>query len=254
MVEGNHKLIAKDVSRWFTGEDGVKLMALEDFSLEVNQGEVVALIGPSGCGKSTFLRLVAGLDKMQAGTLTYDGEPITGPDTNRGFVFQQANLYPWLTVEKNVAFGLKANKEYKEKKPRVQEMIDLMGLTGFEKSYPHQISGGMAARVAIAQTLVMDPEVILLDEPLSALDAFTRAVIQEEIIKMVDRFHPIVLLVTHDIEEAVYLSDRVIVLSPRPGTNIADIPVDLPHPRDRISPEFIAKRHEILDALNFEEA
>ena len=254
MVAGNHQLIAAHVSRWFTGEDGVKLLALDDFNLEVNQGEVVALIGPSGCGKSTFLRLVAGLDEMQEGTLTYDGDPITAPSPNRGFVFQQANLYPWLTVEKNVAFGLKANEEYQEKKPRVQEMIDLMGLSGFEKSYPHQISGGMAARVAIAQTLVMDPEVILLDEPLSALDAFTRAVIQDEILKMVDRFHPIVLLVTHDIEEAVYLSDRVIVLSPRPGTNIADIPVDLPHPRDCISPEFIAKRHEVLDALNFEEA
>lgn len=250
MVAGVHQLSAEHITRWFTSEDGVRLLALKDFSLDVSQGEVVALIGPSGCGKSTFLRLVAGLDEVQEGTLTYDGEPIASPDPNRGFVFQQANLYPWLTVEKNVAFGLKASKVYQEKKGRIQEMIDLMGLTGFERSYPHQISGGMAARVAIAQTLVMDPGVILLDEPLSALDAFTRAVIQDEILKMVERFHPIVLLVTHDIEEAVYLSDRVVVLSSRPGTNVADIPVDLPHPRDRISPEFIAKRHQVLDALD----
>lgn len=252
MVVSNHHLIAQGIKRAFKADDGTELVALSDFDLEAKQGEVVALIGPSGCGKSTFLRLVAGLDTPQSGELTYNGSPITGPDPNRGFVFQQANLYPWLTVEKNVAFGLKASGTYKENQHRVQEMIDLMGLAGFEKSYPHQISGGMAARVAIAQTLVMDPDVLLLDEPLSALDAFTRAVIQDEILAMCAKFKPIVLLVTHDIEEAVYLADRVVVLSPRPGTKVAEIPVDLPHPRDRISSEFIAKRHEILDALRFE--
>lgn len=252
MVVSNHHLIAQGIKRAFKADDGTELVALSNFDFEAKQGEVVALIGPSGCGKSTFLRLVAGLDTPQSGELTYNGSPITGPDPNRGFVFQQANLYPWLTVEKNVAFGLKANGTYKENRHRVQEMIDLMGLAGFEKSYPHQISGGMAARVAIAQTLVMDPDVLLLDEPLSALDAFTRAVIQDEILAMCVKFKPIVLLVTHDIEEAVYLADRVVVLSPCPGTKVAEIPVDLPHPRDRISSEFIAKRHEILDALRFE--
>ena len=252
MVAAEHHLVAKDILRTFKSDDGTELIALQNFNLEVDHGEVVALIGPSGCGKSTFLRLVAGLDMPQGGTLAYNGEPITKPDPNRGFVFQQANLYPWLTIEKNVAFGLKANGVYKEQQGRVQEMIDLMELTGFEKSYPHQISGGMAARVAIAQTLVMDPDVMLLDEPLSALDAFTRAVIQDEILGICAKFNPIVLLVTHDIEEAVYLADRVVVLSPRPGTKIAEIPVDLPHPRNRISDEFIAKRHEILDALQFD--
>ena len=236
MVAPNHHLIAQGIKRAFKADDGTELVALSDFDLEAKQGEVVALIGPSGCGKSTFLRLVAGLDTPQSGELTYNGSPITGPDPNRGFVFQQANLYPWLTVEKNVAFGLKANGTYKENRHRVQEMIDLMGLAGFEKSYPHQI----------------DPDVLLLDEPLSALDAFTRAVIQDEILAMCVKFKPIVLLVTHDIEEAVYLADRVVVLSPRPGTKVAEIPVDLPHPRDRISSEFIAKRHEILNALRFE--
>lgn len=252
VVTAEHHLVAKDIQRTFKADDGTELVALQGFDLEIDHGEVVALIGPSGCGKSTFLRLVAGLDTPQGGTLTYNGEPITKPDPNRGFVFQQANLYPWLTVEKNVAFGLKANGVYKQQQGRVQEMIDLMGLTGFEKSYPHQISGGMAARVAIAQTLVMDPGVMLLDEPLSALDAFTRAVIQDEILGICAKFKPIVVLVTHDIEEAVYLADRVVVLSPRPGRKIAEVPIDLPHPRNRISDEFIAKRHEILDALQFD--
>ena len=246
------KIVAKDVLRIFEDSDKGQLVALHDFNLEAEHGEIVALIGPSGCGKSTFLRLVAGLDEWQGGTIEYGGETIKGPSYDRGFVFQQTNLYPWLTVEKNVAFGLKARHVYKEQKDRVQEMIDLMGLTGFEESYPHQISGGMAARVAIAQTFVQDPGIILLDEPLSALDAFTRAIIQDEIIKIWQRLNPTILLVTHDIEEAVYMADRVIVLSPRPGTNVGEVVIDMPHPRDRISSEFIEKRHAIMDMLEFD--
>ena len=252
MVDENAKLVATDVKRIFDTDEHTELLALHDFNLTAEHGELVALIGPSGCGKSTFLRLVAGLDEAQGGSITYGGEEIKGPSYNRGFVFQETNLYPWLTVENNIAFGLKARGVYKQQKDRVQEMINLMGLTGFEKSYPHQISGGMAARVAIAQTLVQDPGVILLDEPLSALDAFTRAVIQDEILAMRDRFKPIILMVTHDIEEAVYMADRVVVLSPRPGTIVGEITVDMPHPRDRISPEFIEKRHAIMDMLEFD--
>lgn len=249
--EADAKLVAQHVRRVFADSEKGDLVALEDFSLTAKHGELVALIGPSGCGKSTFLRLVAGLDKAQEGTIEYDGKPVEGPSYNRGFVFQEANLYPWLTVEGNIAFGLKARKTYKQQKDRVQKLIDLMGLTGFEKSYPHQISGGMAARVAIAQTLVLDPGIILLDEPLSALDAFTRAVIQDEILKMRDRFQPIILMVTHDIEEAVYMADRVVVLSPRPGRIVGEITVDMPHPRDRISSEFIECRHAIMNLLEF---
>ena len=230
MVDMDKKLVAKDVRRVFDDADKGALLALHDFDLEADHGEIVALIGPSGCGKSTFLRLVAGLDKAQGGTITYGGEEIKGPSYDRGFVFQETNLYPWLTVEKNIAFGLKARGVYKQQKDRVQQMIDLMGLTGFEKSYPHQISGGMAARVAIAQTFVQDPGIILLDEPLSALDAFTRAIIQDEILKMRDRFKPIILMVTHDIEEAVYMADRVIVLTPRPGTNAGEVKIATTHP------------------------
>ena len=249
--EADKKLVAQHVRRVFSDSEKGELVALEDFSLEAEHGELVALIGPSGCGKSTFLRLVAGLDQAQGGTIEYGGEPVKGPSYNRGFVFQEANLYPWLTVEGNIAFGLKARGTYKKQKERVQQLIDLMGLTGFEKSYPHQISGGMAARVAIAQTLVLDPGIILLDEPLSALDAFTRAVIQDEILKMRDRFKPIILMVTHDIEEAVYMADRVVVLTPRPGKIVGEVKIDMPHPRDRISPEFIECRHAIMDMLEF---
>ena len=252
MVDMDKRLVAKGVRRVFDDADKGALLALHDFDLEADHGEIVALIGPSGCGKSTFLRLVAGLDKAQGGTITYGGEEIKGPSYDRGFVFQETNLYPWLTVEKNIAFGLKARGVYKQQKDRVQQMVDLMGLTGFEKSYPHQISGGMAARVAIAQTFVQDPGIILLDEPLSALDAFTRAIIQDEILKMRDRFQPIILMVTHDIEEAVYMADRVMVLTPRPGTNAGEVKIDMPHPRDRISPEFIDLRHQIMDMLEFD--
>ena len=252
MVDMDKKLVARGVKRVFEATDGDELLALHDFDLEASHGEIVALIGPSGCGKSTFLRLVAGLDKAQDGSIDYGGEEIDGPSYDRGFVFQETNLYPWLTVEKNIAFGLKARGVYKREKHRVQEMVDLMGLTGFEKSYPHQISGGMAARVAIAQTFVQDPGIILLDEPLSALDAFTRAIIQDEIIKMRDRFKPIILMVTHDIEEAVYMADRVVVLTPRPGTKVGEVKIDMPHPRDRISPRFIELRHTIMDMLEFE--
>lgn len=252
MVERQTHLVAEHINRVFKADDGTELVALKDFNLRVDHGEIVALIGPSGCGKSTFLRLVAGLDEPQGGAILYNGEPVKGPAPERGYVFQQTNLYPWLTVYDNIAFGLKARGVYRAQKGRVQEMIDLMGLTGFEKSYPHQISGGMASRAALAQTFIQDPSILMLDEPLSALDAFTRAIIQDEILKMWKKFEPIILLVTHDIEEAVYLADRVVVLSPRPGTNIAEIPIDIPHPRERTSDEFIAKRREIMDTLEFD--
>lgn len=251
MVSEEKRLVARGVSRVFHTEDAADLLALHDFNLEAEHGELVALIGPSGCGKSTFLRLVAGLDEHQGGTLQYGGKDIKGPSHDRGFVFQETNLYPWLTVEANIAFGLKARGVYKAQAHRVQEMIELMGLSGFEKAYPHQISGGMAARVAIAQTLVQDPGIVLLDEPLSALDAFTRAIIQDEILKMRDRFRPIILMVTHDIEEAVYMADRVVVLTPRPGSNTGEVRIDLEHPRDRLSAEFIDLRHKVMSMLDF---
>lgn len=247
------RLVARGITRTYKTEDGGELVALKDFSLDAGPGEIIALVGPSGCGKSTFLRLVAGLDKAQGGALSYDNKEIAGPSPDRGFVFQQTNLYPWLTVQGNVAFGLKARGLYHSQKHRVQEMIDLMGLSGFEKAYPHQISGGMASRVALAQTFIQDPGIILLDEPFSALDAFTRAVIQNEVLAMWERFNPLIIMVTHDVEEAVYLANRVVVMSPRPGTTIAELPIELSRPRERTSDEFIGIRRRIIQTLEFDE-
>ena len=181
--------------------------------------------------------------------MTYNGNPITGPHYDRGFMFQDPNLYPWLSVWDNIAFGLKARRVYKREQFKVREFIELFGLQGFETSYPHQISGGMASRTALARTFVQDPSLILLDEPLSALDAFTRASIQDEIIKIWRKQQPIIILVTHDIEEAVYLGDRVVVLSSRPGHVIGEIKVDLSHPRDRTSPAFIAVRRAVMESI-----
>src|SRR5690606_23646399 len=160
-------------------------------------GEIVSLVGPSGCGKSTFLRLVAGLDFPQGGVPPHNNQPITGPHHERGLVFQDAHLFPWLTVYEYIAFGIRPSAVYRINQEKVQEYIDLMGLTGFEDAYPHQISGGMAGRTSLARTFIQDPGVILLDEPLSALDAFTRMAIQDEIIKIWERRKPIIILVTH---------------------------------------------------------
>lgn len=249
MVGKERSLVAEDITRIYQDEGGNDVLALSGFDLKIAGGEIVALVGPSGCGKSTFLRLAAGLDRPQNGTLCYNGEAINGHHPDRGFVFQDANLFPWLSVYENIAFGLKARKVYRQEKAKVGEFIELMGLQGFEKSFPHQISGGMASRTSLARTFIQNPGLILLDEPLSALDAFTRMAIQDEIIKTWKRDQPIIILVTHDIEEAVYLSDRVVVLSARPGRVIGEIPIPIGHPRDRTAPQFVQLRREIMSML-----
>jgi sulfonate transport system ATP-binding protein len=246
----SHRLEAHDITRIFTDQAGDELLVLDHFSLTVEKSEIVGIVGPSGCGKSTFLRLVAGLDTPQGGTLSYDGKPISGPHYDRGLVFQSPALFDWLTVAGNIAFGLKARRVYRGNSSKIDEYITMMGLEGFEASYPYQISGGMASRTALARTFIQDPGLVLLDEPLAALDAFTRMSIQDEIIRMHQRSGAIYLLVTHDIEEAVYLSDRVLVMSARPGRLIGEIPITLPHPRDRISETFVARRREVLDMLS----
>lgn len=249
MVGKERSLVAEDITRIYQDEGGNDVLALSGFDLKIAGGEIVALVGPSGCGKSTFLRLAAGLDRPQNGTLCYNGEAINGHHPDRGFVFQDDNLFPWLSVYENIAFGLKARKVYRQEKAKVGEFIELMGLQGFEKSFPHQISGGMASRTSLARTFIQNPGLILLDEPLSALDAFTRMAIQDEIIKTWKRDQPIIILVTHDIEEAVYLSDRVVVLSARPGRVIGEIPIPIGHPRDRTAPQFVQLRREIMSML-----
>ena len=248
MVE-NACLCAQNITRVYHDDAGREVLALDRFSLDVGAGEFVALVGPSGCGKSTFLRLAAGLDQPQGGILTYHGTSISGPHYDRGFVFQDPNLFPWLSVYNNIAFGLKARKVFKEERAKVQEYIRLVGLEGFEQAYPYQISGGMASRTAIARTFIQNPGLILLDEPLSALDAFTRMAIQEEIIRIWRRDKPLIVLVTHDIEEAVALSDRVVIMSSRPGRVVGEVPIPMEHPRDRTSKKFVRLRREIMYIL-----
>jgi sulfonate transport system ATP-binding protein len=241
-----HTLELRNVCQSFPLDDGRKLEVLKDVSFAITQPEIVGIVGPSGCGKSTLLRLISGLDMPAQGELLYDGAPITGPGPERGFVFQSPALCDWLTIKENIAIGLKTRKLYKENEAKVDSLIEKMGLSGFENSYPYQISGGMASRASLARTFVQEPGVVLLDEPLSALDAFTRALIQDQIVQMHLSTNALFVLVTHDIEEAVYLCDRILIMSSRPSTVVQEIHVDLPHPRDRVSDEFVTKRREVL--------
>ena len=224
---------------------------LNNFSLDIEPGSFVSLIGPSGCGKSTLLRIIGGLEKQYDGTVFLDGDRITKAGSDRGFAFQGSNLFPWLTVQGNVAFGLKARKIYKEHKDDVQEIINLVGLNGFENSFPHQISGGMQQRASLARALVGHPKVLLLDEPLGALDAFTRMNLQDEILRIKNENNMTMLMVTHDVDEAIYMSDKVVVMSARPSRVEAVIDIELPHPRVRVQDTCALYRNQILEILNF---
>ena len=226
------------------------IVALNGLSLDISPGSFVSLIGPSGCGKSTLLRLIGGLDNPTEGRLYIDGNEIKKPGSNRGFAFQGSNLFPWLTVEKNIAFGLKARKIYKNNKEDVISFIRLVGLEGFEKSYPHQLSGGMQQRASLARALVGHPDVLLLDEPLGALDAFTRMNLQDEILNIWKKHNITMIMVTHDVDEAIYMSDQVVVMSARPSKVEAVIDIDLPRPRARAQDTFQEYRTQILDILN----
>lgn len=242
------------VNRIYTDTDGNKVEALNDVSLDIRKGEFISIIGPSGCGKTTLLRLIAGLDKPQAGELTIDGSKITDVSPERGYVFQQGGLFPWLTVEDNIAFGLKARKVIKNKKSSIGKYISMVGLDGFEKSYPHQISGGMAQRVAIARALINEPKALLLDEPMGALDSFTRSDLQDKLLELWKQNGTTMILVTHDIDEAIYLSDRIVIMTPRPGKINKIIDVDLPRPRHRGGTEFLALRKSILEFFELAQA
>ncbi|KAB7786533.1 ABC transporter ATP-binding protein [Bifidobacterium cebidarum] len=240
----------KHIERDFVADDGSVTQALSDVNLDIRKGELISIIGPSGCGKTTLLRLISGLDKPQRGEVTFKGHEIEGPNPERGYVFQQGSLFPWLTVEENIAFGLKAQGKYKEHKDEVGEYLNKVGLAGFEKSYPHQISGGMAQRVAIARALIDHPEVLLLDEPMGALDSFTRADLQDRLLDLWEKYHMTMILVTHDVDEAIYLGNRVVIMTPRPGRIKEIVPIDLAH-RDRVSDDFTAYRKELLTKLHF---
>jgi NitT/TauT family transport system ATP-binding protein len=229
---------------------GNPLPVLNDVSFRAEPGEFVALLGPSGCGKSTLLRLVAGLEPPSAGTLLVDGAPITSPHPSRVLVFQDPTLYPWRTVRKNAALGLEARGL--ERGPRVDQALRLVGLTNFADAYPHQLSGGMAQRAALARALVNDPSVLLLDEPLGKLDSVTRITMQGELVSLWQSSGFTALLVTHDVEEALFLAQRVIVLSDRPASIKADVPVDLVYPRHRGDPRLAELRREVLGLLGLD--
>ncbi|WP_213775885.1 ABC transporter ATP-binding protein [Bradyrhizobium sp. dw_78] len=232
--------------------DGAVLPVLEDVSFKIAPGEFVALLGPSGCGKSTLLRLVAGLEAPRSGSLREDGDVITGPFPSRVVVFQDPTLFPWRTVWHNVALGLEAQGILKSQRHRVDAAIDLVGLSAFRNAYPHQLSGGMAQRVALARALVNDPRILVLDEPLGKLDSLTRITMQAEISALWQRSGFTTLLVTHDVEEAVFLANRVIVFSERPARIKADIAVDRPFPRHRGDPALAELRRHILGLLGLD--
>ena len=208
-------------------------------------------MGPSGCGKSTILRLVAGLIQPTTGKLTVDGKTITEPSPERGMVFQKPTLFPWLTVWDNIAFSLRMQGRLKGNKDKVERMIKVIGLEKFRNDYPGQLSGGMAQRVALVRSLINEPDILLLDEPLGALDAFTRMNMQDEILKIWQEKEQLAIMVTHDVDEAIYMGTRVIVLDANPGRVVADIQIKEPFPRDRSSDTFVQYRNEILNRLHF---
>ena len=257
MVDTNNsnktgELVISGVIKKFRQSDGEEITALNGVDLNIPAGSFVSFIGPSGCGKTTLLRIIAGLEKPSScNELTLDGEPIKKAGYDRGFVFQSATLFSWLNIYDNIAFSLKARKIYKENKELVNEYINLVGLNGFENSYPHQLSGGMQQRASIARALVGHPKVLLLDEPLGALDAFTRMNMQDEILRIWKEKNMTMIMVTHDVDEAVYLSDKVVVMSPRPAKIEKIIDIDLYRKRARNSPDFLRLRSEILEILDY---
>jgi NitT/TauT family transport system ATP-binding protein len=249
-MDGNGVILSiKNLTKSFP-KDGGEMLAIEDLSLEVKDGELICLLGPSGCGKTTILKIVAGLQPATSGSLLLNGAEITGPGSDRGMVFQEFGLFPWRTVKKNIEFGLEVQGKNEEEKESIsRQYIELVGLTGFENSHPNQLSGGMKQRVGIARALASNPAILLMDEPFGALDAQTRNQMQKELLRIWQETKKTVLFVTHSVDEAVFLADRIVVLSARPGRIKHIYEITLPRPRDRASQEFINLRKTILDEL-----
>ncbi|WNY27351.1 ABC transporter ATP-binding protein [Methanolapillus ohkumae] len=232
-------------------EEDSFVLAIRDIDLNVKDGEFVTILGPSGCGKTTLLRIIAGLETYSDGEIILNGEKITGPSPKRGMVFQEYSLFPWKTVLENVMFGpLMQGAAKEEAKGKALPYIELVGLSDFANSYPYELSGGMKQRVAIARALANDPDIILMDEPFGALDAQTRNNLQKELLRIWQEEKKTILFVTHSVDEAVFLSDRIIILSGRPGTVKKEIPITIPRPRDRTRPEENAIRNEVLHLLD----
>ncbi len=244
-------LTLQHINKYFHQPDSHNtLQVLDDINLDIRPGEFISIVGSSGCGKSTLLRLILGLDTDFDGSITLDDAPIRGPGLDRGIVFQDHRLLPWLSVSKNIQFALRNSKlSAQEQQERVQQHIDLVGLQGFEHHLPSAISGGMAQRVAIARGLVNRPAILLLDEPLGALDALTRTRLQNEIQNIWQKEQITMILVTHDVDEAVFLGDRVVIMQPNPGQIQRIVDIDLERPRNRSDPRFIAYRDNILSSF-----
>jgi NitT/TauT family transport system ATP-binding protein len=238
------KLRIRDVSMTFR-RDGNQVDVLNHINLEVREGEFVCILGPSGCGKSTLLNIVAGFLPPTTGDVVIDDEPVRGPDPRRIFVFQERGVFPWLTVEGNIEFGLfKLSKE--ERTRQVAYYVKLVGLQGFETAYPHELSGGMKQRLEVARALAVNPDMLFLDEPFGALDSITRLGMRSELLRIWELERKTILFVTHDIEESVQLADRVVVLTARPAELRRIVEIDIPHPRDISSPRYLELRDGIL--------
>ena len=249
--EHNSVLTFEGVTKSFARTDTDDITnALAEVNLTIQPGEFVSIVGTSGCGKSTILRMIAGLIKPTTGVISFGGKPVEGTDPNRGMVFQKPTLFPWLTVEKNISFSLRM--QGKNDKAKVERMLKMVGLEEFRNDYPHQLSGGMAQRVALVRSLINSPDLLLLDEPLGALDAFTRMNMQDEILNIWREQKQTIIMVTHDVEEAIYMGTRVLVMEPRPGRVRADIKIELDEPRERNSDEFLAYRNQILKMLDLD--
>ena len=240
MNERKIKVRFRDISTNFGTVD-----VLQHVNIDVAEGEFLCIVGPSGCGKSTLLNIAGGFLRPAAGEVTIDGEPVTGPDRRRIFVFQERGVFPWLTVEDNIGFGL-FDVSAEERKKRVDQYVSLVGLKGFEQSYPRELSGGMKQRVEVARALAVNPDVLYLDEPFGALDSITRLQMRRELLRIWEAERKTVLFVTHDIEESVQLADRVVVISARPGRIRRVVDIDIPHPRDLSSPRYIELRDSIF--------
>jgi NitT/TauT family transport system ATP-binding protein len=241
----------RDLNQSFLRDDGSQLVVLEHLNLSVQDKEFVCLLGSSGCGKTTLLRMIAGLDTAESGSIILDGEEMKGPSPKVGMVFQEYSLFPWRTVIDNIAFGLEMKGVEKEERYRVAgKYLDLVNLSQFRDSYPSELSGGMRQRVAVARALALDPVLLLMDEPFGALDAQTRNMLQQELLTIWEKTKKTVIFITHSVDEAVFLADRIIVMTPRPGRICRIFEIRLLRPRERTSVEFAQLRRDVLDLIN----
>ena len=249
MADARPKVVVRGVQKTFQVPGKPPVEALQDIDLSVAEHDFVCLLGPSGCGKSTLLNICAGFERHDGGTVEIDGQAVEGPDPRRVFVFQEYGIFPWMTVWDNIAFGL-TDKTFDEKLEIVARYIELVGLTGFEKAYPQELSGGMKQRVEVARALAINPDVLYMDEPFGALDSLTRLFLRSEIVRIWKAEKKTILFVTHDIDESVQIAQRVVVMTARPGRikTVVDLS-HLPHPRDLDSPEYLAARDELYEAM-----